>query len=176
MEKLLCIVGTNASGKSSLGIELAEKYGAEIVSADSRQVYEGLDLGSGKVTKEEMGNVPHHLIDVARPNDFFSLASYQKLAYAAVDDIHSRSRKAFLVGGTGLYVNAVVDGYDLSALSFDPKLRADIEQRSLEELIGVIREGAPEMLGRLDLRNKRRLERAAEKVLLSETGQRPNPL
>ena len=174
MEKLLCIVGTNASGKSSLGIELAGKYGAEIVSADSRQVYEGLDLGSGKVTKEEMGDIPHHLIDVARPNDFFSLAAYQKLAYAAIDDIHSRSRKAFLVGGTGLYVNAVVDGYDLSADTFDPELRADIEQRSSEELIGIIRDGAPDMLGRLDIKNKRRLERAAEKVLLCETGQRPN--
>ncbi len=174
MEKLLCIVGTNASGKSSLGIELAGKYGAEIVSADSRQVYEGLDLGSGKVTKEEMGDIPHHLIDVARPNDFFSLAAYQKLAYAAIDDIHSRSRKAFLVGGTGLYVNAVVDGYDLSADTFDPELRADIEQRSSEELIGIIRDGAPDMLGRLDIKNKRRLERAAEKVLLCETWQRPN--
>ena len=81
MDKLVCIVGTNASGKSGLGIELAKEYDAEIISADSRQVFDGLDLGSGKVTKEEMQGVAHHLIDVAKPNDFFSLAHYQKLAY-----------------------------------------------------------------------------------------------
>ena len=90
MEKLVCIVGTNASGKSSLAIELARVWDAEIVSADSRQVYEGLDLGSGKVTKEEMKGVVHHLLDVAKPNDFFSLYHYQKLAYEAIDDICKR--------------------------------------------------------------------------------------
>ena len=102
MNKLLCIVGTNASGKSSLGIELATRYGASIVSADSRQVYKGLDLGSGKVTKEEMRDVPHYLIDVAEPNEFFSLAHYQRLAYSAIDSIHAAGNKVFLVGGTGL--------------------------------------------------------------------------
>ena len=85
MEKLVVIAGTNASGKSGLGIELAQHYGAEIVSADSRQVYKGLDLGSGKVTPEEMAGVPHHLIDVAAPNDFYSLLDFQQQAYAAID-------------------------------------------------------------------------------------------
>ena len=165
MEKLVCIVGTNASGKSGLGIELAKKWDAEIVSADSRQVFTGLDLGSGKVTKEEMQGIPHYLLDVARPNDFFSLYHYQKLAYEAIDDICSRSKKAFLVGGTGLYVNAVVDGYNLTGDSPDPVTRSMVESRSTDELLAMIREKAPRMLDKLDIQNRRRVERAAEKAL-----------
>lgn len=165
MDRLVCIVGTNASGKSGLGIELARIYDAEIVSADSRQVFTGLDLGSGKVTCEEMKGVPHHLIDVAAPNDFFSLSHYQKLAYEAIDGIIARGRTPFLVGGTGLYVNAVCDGYDLSGCAPDPELRRSIEQRSHEELIDIISSNAPELMEGLDIKNKRRLERAAEKAL-----------
>ncbi len=165
MNRLVCIVGTNASGKSNLGIELARLYDADIVSADSRQVYTGLDLGSGKVTPEETKGVRHCLIDVAKPNDLFSLSHFQKLAYEAIDEIFSNGRRAFLVGGTGLYVNAVVDGYNLSEASYDPKIRQDVEQRSDEELIGIIRSHDPKMLDSLDLNNRRRVERAAEKVL-----------
>ncbi len=165
MEKLVVIAGTNASGKSSLGIELALRYGAEIVSADSRQVFEGLNLGSGKVTEEEMKGVPHHLIDVAKPNDFFSLSHYQALAYEAIDDIIARGETPFLVGGTGLYVNAVVDGYNLDDTSPDPELRAKVEAMTKEELIDLISQKNPEVLTRVDKDNKRRLERAAEKVL-----------
>ena len=165
MEKLLCIVGTNASGKSSLGIELAKEYDAEIVSADSRQVYKGLDLGSGKVTKEEMQGIRHHLIDVAEPNVFFSLSHFQKLAYEAIDSIQGSGRRAFLVGGTGLYVNAVVDGYRLCGSAPDPDLRKQLEQKTAEELIEIIRQNDETALKRLDLKNKRRLERAAEKAL-----------
>lgn len=174
MEKLVCIVGTNASGKSSLGIELARHYDADIVSADSRQVYEGLDLGSGKVTAEEMKGVRHYLIDVVKPNDFFSLSHFQKLAYDAIDEIHSKGRKAFLVGGTGLYVNAVADGYDLEGASPDLKMRKSIEQKSHAELIDIIRESDPEALNGVDLQNKRRLERAAERALSGDSGQKVN--
>ncbi len=165
MEKLLCIVGTNASGKSALGIELAKRLDAEVVSADSRQVYRGLDLGSGKVTKEEMQGIKHHLIDVAKPNDFFSLAHYQRLAYEATDEIIAGGHRAILVGGTGLYVNAVVDGYTLTDTPPDPGMRKFVEQSTSEELIKIIEEKAPAMLSRLDLNNKRRLERAAEKAM-----------
>ena len=174
MEKLVCIVGTNASGKSGLGIELAGHYDADIVSADSRQVFEGLDLGSGKVTEEEMRGVKHYLLDVARPNDFFSLSHYQKLAYEAIDRIHEKGRKAFLVGGTGLYVNAVVDGYNLSDAAPDPVLRKEIESRTIEELIDIIRDNDPKALEKLDLKNKRRLERAAERALSSDPHQKEN--
>lgn len=168
--KLAVILGTNASGKSGLGIELALKFGAEIVSADSRQVFKGLDLGSGKVTKEEMKGVPHFLLDVAAPGDFFSLMDYQKLAYEAIDDIVSRGKTPFLVGGTGLYVNAVVDGYNLTDAPVDEELRKKVEAMSLNELQDLITEkcsigGIPE---NLDMSNKRRLERAAEKLLMGK--------
>ena len=174
MEKLLVITGTNASGKSGLGIELAERYGAEIISADSRQVFKGLDLGSGKVTPEEMRGVTHHLLDVARPNDFFSLSDYQRLAYAAIDDILARQKKAFLVGGTGLYVNSVVDGYNLSESAPDPAIRKQVEEKSLEELIEMLKEHNPDALTRVDLKNKRRVERAVEKALSGDKEEHPS--
>ncbi|MCQ2522883.1 MAG: tRNA (adenosine(37)-N6)-dimethylallyltransferase MiaA [Lachnospiraceae bacterium] len=168
MEKLVVVCGTNASGKSGLGIELALKYDAEIVSADSRQVFTGLDLGSGKVTKEEMKGIRHHLIDVATPNDFFSMSNFQKLSYAAIDDINSRGKKAFMVGGTGLYVNSVVDGYNLTTKDPDPETRKRVLEASREELIDIIKSSQPKALESLDLNNKRRLERAAEKALSGE--------
>ena len=173
MEKLVCITGTNASGKSSLAIELAPKFDAEIVSADSRQVFKGLDLGSGKVTREEMKGVRHHLMDVAEPGEFFSLAHFQHLAYEAIDDIHQRGRRAFLTGGTGLYINAVADGYDLSGAAPDPALRRSVEEKTKEELIDIIKSKSEDALYGLDLNNKRRLERAAEKALSNDI-KRPN--
>ena len=174
MEKLVIIAGTNASGKSGLGIELAKYYNGEIVSADSRQVFRGLDLGSGKVTQEEMQGVPHHLIDVAEPNDFFSLSEYQKLAYEAIDDIHSRGKKAFLVGGTGLYVNAIADGYSLNNAKPDFALRRELEAKSTAELIEIVKSGNPRALDKFDLNNKQRLERAAEKILTGNINENPN--
>ena len=164
-DKLVVILGTNASGKSGLGIELALKYGAEIVSADSRQVFRGLDLGSGKVTKEEMKGVPHYLLDVAEPGDFFSLKEYQELAYKAIDDIILRGRQPFLVGGTGLYVNSIADGYELSDAPVDAELRAKVEAMSLGELQALVEEKLKSVPDTLDMKNKRRLERAAEKIL-----------
>ncbi|MCR5324307.1 MAG: tRNA (adenosine(37)-N6)-dimethylallyltransferase MiaA [Lachnospiraceae bacterium] len=174
MDKLLIIAGTNASGKSGLGIELALKSGAEIVSADSRQVFKELDLGSGKVTPEEMKGVPHHLLDVAQPNDFFSLKDYQKLAYTAIDDILSRGKRAYLVGGTGLYVNSVADGYVLSDAQPDAGIRQKVEAMTTEELIDIIKDKDPKLLGSLDLKNKRRLERAAEKAIANAPAKLPS--
>lgn len=174
MEKLVVIAGTNASGKSGLGIELAKKYGAEIVSADSRQVFEGLDLGSGKVTPEEMQGVPHHLIDVAKPNDFFSLTDFQDKAYEAIDDIIARGSKAFLVGGTGLYVNSVVDGFNIKREPVDEVLRNELTAKSIEELIALLEEKNPEVLKTIDLKNKRRLERAAERAIKGITEEPKN--
>ena len=172
MKKLVVITGTTASGKSDIGVELAKSFGAEIVSADSRQVFRGLDLGSGKITKEEMKGVPHHLLNVADPNDFFSLADFQRLAYEAIDDILARKGTPFLVGGTGLYINAVVDGYTLHEGSPDLNLRKEIEAKSLEELVDQLGRLAPEALEYVDLKNKRRVERAVEKALLGESGER----
>ena len=165
MDKLVVIAGTNASGKSGLGIELAGMYGGEVISADSRQVFKGLDLGSGKVTKEEMKGVPHHLIDVAQPNDFFSLKDFQSKAYEAIDDVIKRGKIPFLVGGTGLYVNSVVDGYNLNGEKPDPKIREEILNLSIEEIKERLKELNPSALERVDVNNKRRLERALERAL-----------
>ncbi|MEG2356507.1 MAG: isopentenyl transferase family protein, partial [Clostridia bacterium] len=126
LPKLVVIAGTNASGKSALGIELAKHYGGEIVSADSRQVFRGLNLGSGKVMPEEMKGVPHHLIDVCDAGDYYSMADFQHMAYAAIDDILSRGKIPFLVGGTGLYIACVADGYVLSGIMPDLAYRAEL--------------------------------------------------
>ncbi|MDE6375221.1 MAG: tRNA (adenosine(37)-N6)-dimethylallyltransferase MiaA, partial [Alistipes sp.] len=138
--KLIAIVGTNASGKSAVGLELARSYGGEIVSADSRQILRGYDLCSGKVTAEERQAVPHHLLDITDAGAYFSLADYQSHAYAAIDDIASRGRQPFLVGGTGLYVNAVADGYDLVDAGPDEELRERLENMTAEELVLLLRE------------------------------------
>ena len=132
--KLIAIVGTTASGKSSLGIDLAKHYNGEIISADSRQVYRRLDLGTGKVTKEEMAEVKHHLIDILDLNQPFSVAHFQKLAYEAIDDILKRGHLPFLVGGTGLYTRAVVEGYNLSDVPPDAEQRKMLESLDREEL------------------------------------------
>ena len=132
--KLIAIVGTTASGKSSLGIDLAKHYNGEIVSADSRQVYRHLDLGTGKVTKEEMAEVKHHLIDILDLNQPFSVAHFQKLAYEAIDDVLKRGHLPFLVGGTGLYTRAVVEGYNLSDVPPDAEQRKMLESLDREEL------------------------------------------
>lgn len=174
MEKLVIIAGTNASGKSGLGVSLAHRYGAEIVSADSRQVYRGLDLGSGKILPHEMKGVPHHLIDVAEPNDSFTLTDFQDKAYAAIDDIHARGTKAFLVGGTGLYINAVADGFNISRMPVDNELREHLAATDIPELIRILEEKNPEILPRLDIHNKPRLECAAARAILGITRQEPN--
>ena len=162
MEKLIVIAGTNASGKSGLGIELAARYGGEVISADSRQVFEGLDLGSGKVTKEEMKGVPHHLIDVCKPGDFFSMADFQRLAYQAIDDIHARGKIPFLVGGTGLYVDSVADGYELSDRAPDLELRAHLETFETPALYEMLKEKIPDT--EIEPKNRNRVMRALERI------------
>lgn len=135
--KLIAVVGTTASGKSSLGISLAKVFGGEIISADSRQIYKYLNLGTGKVTQQEMRQIRHHLIDILDLNQPFSLSQYQKLAYASIDDIVSRAKVPFLVGGTGLYARAIIEGYNLTDVQPDFDLRNELEQKSIEELIEI---------------------------------------
>lgn len=160
--KLIVIEGTNASGKSGLGVELACRYGGEIISADSRQVFARLDLGSGKITPEEMKGVPHHLIDVCQPGDFFSMADFQRLAYAAIDDIIKRGKIPFLVGGTGLYVDAVADGYELSDCPPDLALRAHLETFDTPALYEMLKEKLPDT--EIEPRNRNRVMRALERL------------
>ena len=160
--KLIVIMGTNASGKSGLGVELAARYGGEVVSADSRQVFRGLDLGSGKITSEEMKGVPHHLLDVCAPGDFFSMADFQRLAYAAIDDILARGKLPFLVGGTGLYVDAVAEGYELSDIEPDLNLRAHLETFETPALYEMLKEKLPDT--DIDPKNRNRVMRALERL------------
>ena len=166
LSKIVVIVGTNASGKSSLAIDLAKKYGGEIVSADSRQVYRGFDLCSGKVTREEREQVPHHLLDVCDIEEPYSVADYQKAAYEVIDQILQRGHIPFLVGGTGLYISSVVRGYDFQEETIDPAYRNELEKKSLEELQDMLSEVAKEVVGEnnSDRNNKRRLIRLLEKT------------
>ena len=162
LPKLIVIEGTNASGKSSLGVSLAERFGGEIVSADSRQVYERLDLGSGKITPEETRGIPHHLLNVRKPGEFFSMADFQRLGFEAIDGILSRGRVPFLVGGTGLYVDAVADGYELSDRAPDHSLRAHFETFDTPALYEMLKKQLPDT--DIDPRNRHRVMRALERL------------
>lgn len=168
MPKLIVVLGTNASGKSGLGVELAKRYGGEIISADSRQVFRGLDLGSGKITPEEMQGVTHHLIDVCEPNDFFSMADFQKLAYAAIDATLARARQPFLVGGTGLYVDCVTEGYQLSDTAPDLKYRDYLETFETPALYEMLVQLLPDT--DVDPKNRNRVMRILEKLHDGDSG------
>lgn len=170
--KLVVIEGTNASGKSGLGVALAAHYGGEVVSADSRQVFRGLDLGSGKITPEEMQGVRHHLIDIAEPNEFFSMHDFQRLAYEAVDDIRARGKTPFLVGGTGLYVASVTEGYVMSDTEPDLEYRAYLETMDTPKLYEMLRELRPEM--EIDEKNRNRVMRQLEKIHDGDDHSAPN--
>ena len=162
MNKLIAIVGPNASGKSGLGVELALRFGGEIVSADSRQVFRGLDLGSGKIRESEMKGVRHHLLDVAEPGAFFSMADFQRLAYAAIDGICARGKLAFLVGGTGLYVDSVTKGYLLSDVAPDLSYRDELEKKTTPELYEMLLRTVPDI--QIDAKNRNRVMRVLEKL------------
>lgn len=160
--RLIAVAGTNSSGKSALGVELARRFDGEVISADSRQVYRRLDLGTGKVTAEEMQGVPHHLLDVVDPGEQFSLAAFQRLAYEAIDDVRARGRLPLLVGGSGLYVRAVVEGYRLVDAEPDPRRRAELQSWTDERLLAELDRLDPTAAAQLDLPNRRRLVRALE--------------
>lgn len=164
-KKIIVILGQTSSGKTSLAIKLANEFNGEIVSADSRQVYRGMDIGTGK----DLGayNVPYHLIDVANPKTQFNLVKYQKLAFVAIDDILKRGRLPILAGGSGLYLQAVVDNFKLSDSKKDLDLRKKAEKLSANELFSKLSKLAPKMAARLnnsDKNNKRRLVRYLEIV------------
>ena len=172
LPKLIAVEGTNASGKSGLGVQLARRFHGEIVSADSRQVFRGLDLGSGKITAEEMQGVAHHLIDVAEPGAFFSMRDFQRLAYEALDDIVARGRPPFLVGGTGLYCASVTEGYVLSDVVPDLAYRDHLETFTTEELVEMLHRELPGTV--VDEKNRNRVMRLLEKKHDGDEGHRPN--
>jgi len=158
--KLVVILGPTACGKTKLAVNLAKAFNGEIVSADSRQVYKKLDIGTGK-DLQDYGSVPYHLIDIASPKTQFTLAKYQKLAYQAIDKIIGRGKMPFLVGGSGLYLQAVIDGYNLTEAQPDQKLRKRLNKKNLDQLQKLVKKERIE-LNQSDFNNKRRLIRALE--------------
>lgn len=163
---LVGIVGPTAVGKSALAIGLCERFEGEIVSADSRQVYRGLDIGTAKATPQEQSRVPHHLLDLVTPDEQLSLAEYQERAYQAIAEIHSRGRLPFLVGGTGQYVRAVVEGWSIPRVPPQPDLRQEmrheVRERGPQALHARLAEVDPVAAARIDPRNVRRVIRALE--------------
>lgn len=160
--KVIAIIGPTASGKTSLSIEIARLIGGEIISADSRQVYTGLDIGTGKVTKREMRGVPHHLLDVINPKRTMSVVQYERLATRAIRDILKRGKVPIICGGTGLYVDAVLTNTSFPAVPPNATLRRELEKLSAEKLFEKLKALDPERASTIDEKNPRRLIRAIE--------------
>jgi tRNA dimethylallyltransferase len=161
-DKLVVILGPNASGETSLSIKLAKRFGAEIVSADSRQVYKGMDIGTGKVTKKEMQGIPHYLLDVASPKTIFTVSRFQKLANKEIEKIHKKGKLPFLVGGTGFYIQSVVDNISLPKVKPDWKLRKQLEKKNVDEIFKILKKLDKNRAENIDKKNPRRLIRAIE--------------
>ena len=167
LAKLVVVAGPTASGKSSLGIALAQTWRGEIISADSRQVYRGLDLGAAKVTPAERALVPHHLLDVADPQEIYTVARFQREAIEAVNAILARGHQPFLVGGSPHYIQAVVDHLDIPPVAPQPELRAQLEVRSLDDLLRELAALDPASAATIDRQNPRRIIRALEVCLMT---------
>lgn len=163
--ELVVILGPTASGKSALGIALAQRFHGEIVSADSRQVYRGMDIGTAKVTPDERALVPHHLLDVANPQEIYTVAQFQSAAIMAINDILARNRQPFLVGGSPHYIQAVVDNLDIPHVPPQPELRAKLASRLLADLLAQLAELDPQAAVTIDHNNPRRIQRALEVCL-----------
>lgn len=162
--KIIVIIGPTASGKSGLGIMLAQKFGGEIISADSRQVYQGMDIGTGKVTKKEMAGIPHHLLNVASPKNQFSAAKYKKLAEKAVAAIHQKKRVPIIVGGTGFYIDTLLYPELLSNVPPNQTLRVKLKKKTIAELSSQLKKMDKRAWTKIDQKNPRRLIRAIELV------------
>ncbi len=167
MRPLLVLVGPTAVGKTALSLALARRFDGEIVSADSRLFYRGLDIGTAKPTAAERGDIPHHLIDVCEPDETLSLGQYQRLAYRTIDEILARGRLPILVGGTGQYVWAVVEGWGIPEVAPRPALRAALEGLGQDEAARWLAALDPTAAGRIDPRNVRRVVRALEVTLVT---------
>ncbi len=164
---LVVILGPTGSGKSALGIALAQRFNGEIVSADSRQVYRGLDIGTAKVTSAEQALVTHHQLDVADPQNIYTVSQFQRDAIDAINDILARDRQPFLVGGSPHYIQAVVDNLDIPQVPPQPELRAELEARPLPDLLAQLEKLDPQSATTIDRNNLRRVLRALEVCLVT---------
>ncbi|TRZ77983.1 tRNA (adenosine(37)-N6)-dimethylallyltransferase MiaA [bacterium] len=171
---LVVILGPTASGKTGWAMKLCQKFstqgGGEIVSADSRQIYRGMDIGTAKTRELGIKNtelriddgINQHLVDIVDPDESFTLSDYKKLAIEKINDIHDRGKVPFLVGGTGLYISAIVDNLDIPEVAPDKKLRAELEKKSTQDLQTELKNLDPISYEKIDLNNRRRLIRAIE--------------
>ena len=172
MDKIICIAGPTASGKTALSIALAKLYDAEIVSCDSMQIYRGMDIGTAKPTREEMGDIPHHMLDVADPREDFSVSRYCAMAAPIVDDILARGKTAIIVGGTGLYMDALIRGNDFApcpSTGMRQKLEQQADREGMEAMLSLLSSSDPASAEKLHLSDRKRILRALE--VYYETGQ-----
>ena len=165
--KIIVILGPTASGKTSFSIKIAKKFGGEVISADSRQVYKGMDIGTGKVTKKEMAKIPHHLLDVASPKKQFTVVQYKKLSEKAIKKIHSHGKIPIICGGSGFYIQTITDNIAIPEVKPDTKLRAELEKKSTKELFNQLKKLDPRRTKNIDGNNRRRLIRALEIIIKS---------
>ena len=169
--KIVVITGPTASGKTALGVALAQRLGGEVVSADSMQIYRGMDIGTAKPTPEEMRGVPHHMIDITDPAENYSVSRYAAQAAACVDDILARGKLPIVVGGTGLYIDSLIAGRTFADGTADTALRQELSERydeiGGEGLLGELRKVDPERAARLHPADKKRIVRAMEVYILT---------
>lgn len=162
--KVLVVVGPTASGKTCLAIAIAKEFGGEIISADSRQVYRGLDIGTEKISHEEIEDVPHHLIDIADPQDIYTAADFVRDATAAIDTMSSRKKLPIIAGGTLFYVDALLGKRSIIDVEPDHAYRTELERKDTKELFALLEKQDPHRSLSIDRHNKRRLIRALEIV------------
>jgi len=170
--RIIAIVGPTASGKSALGVRLAKRFGGVVVSADSRQVYRGLDIGAGKITKAEMGGIPHYLLDIASPRGVFTVAQYQKKFRSLLKKIPTHT-PIFLVGGSPFYIQAALTTANFPAVRPNPELRARLEKKTAAQLFSLLQVKDLRRAATIERHNRRRLIRALE--IIAATG-KPVPL
>jgi tRNA dimethylallyltransferase len=163
---LIAVVGPTGVGKTRMAVSLCQRLSGEVISADSRQIYRGLDIGTDKPSREQRSLVPHHLVDILDPDEEFTLAQYQEFAYRAIDSVLAKGKVPFLVGGTGLYVRAVLEGFSIPRVKPDPELRQRLHEEAARDgsaaLHARLMKVDPEAAARIDWRNVRRVIRALE--------------
>lgn len=160
--KVIIITGPTSSGKTSLSIKIAKKQNGEVISADSRQIYKGLDISTGKVTKEEMSGINHHLTDIRHPNEILTTHEWKKLAEESIKSIISKDKIPIVAGGTGFYINSLIENYIYPSVSPDPKLRAKLEQKTTKHLQDILGKLDKVRLEDIDQNNRARLIRSIE--------------
>jgi tRNA dimethylallyltransferase len=164
-DKVIVVVGPTASGKSALAVKLAKQFEGEIVSADSRQIYKGMDIGTGKITKKEMEGIKHYLIDVVTPKANFTLTNFKDMAEKKIQKILDKGKVPIITGGTGLYVAALVDNWQIPRVEPDEENRKILEEMSLKKMQEYLKKHDPKTYQKIDLKNKRRVARAVEVVM-----------